>query len=342
MRKIIPVLIALLLAFPAHADSPLIIGLNGNLTAYDRPWSTTPELVEAIRGSGLLLIRYPAGMVGNYWDPATGWIDQGVSEEDFISPWLYELQDDDKAYTLDDLAFYRAETGGQTVFMLNMLTQGLEDNLAMLREAESRGIPVNRVELGNEFYFERFDLAVSRFPTAESYAAEANVWAAAIKAEWPDSQVVAIGNAEHADGLPERESTWNERVIPALSSDVNAITLHIYPRPDQAAGETYAAILARSELGEYAGDVWVTEFNVSDYVGNVKNTELHGQLVTQWLEAFDEDERVRLVLLHNITSYDNDGDRWIAFYPSGELSPAGQALVDWRLRGNYLPLLVSE
>lgn len=226
--------------------------------------------------------------------------------------------------------------------MLNMLSQGLSDSLEMLREAEARGIPVRRVELGNEFYFDRFGLAIARYPTAEDYALEANLWAAAIKAEWPDAQIVAIGNAEHADGLPEREETWNERVLPLLSEDITAITLHLYPRPDQSPADTYAEIISRSELDGYTGQIWITEFNVSDYTGGVKNTALHGQLVTQWLEVFDDDERVRLVLLHNITEYTLDGDRFIAFYPDGSLSPAGEALVDWRLRRNYLPLINSE
>lgn len=341
-RNLLLLLTVLFLASPAHAGSPYIIGLNGNLTAYDHPWTTTPELVDGLRASGISLVRFPAGMIGNYWAWQQGWIDQTVAQEDFVSPWIYNLQDDAKTYNLSDLAYYRSATGGETVFMLNMLTRDLADSLAMLRQAQSLGIPVHRIELGNEFYFERFSLAVTKFPTAESYALEANQWAAALKAEFPDAQIVAIGNAEHQATLPDREATWNQRVIPLLSGDISAITLHLYPRPDQEPATTYAAILARSELNGYTGDIWVTEWNISDYTGDVKNTQFHGELVTQWLETFATDPRIKLVMLHNITEYEADGDRWIAFWPDGTLTPAGQALADWQRRWVYLPLLLSQ
>ena len=100
----------------------------------------------------------------------------------------------------------------------------------MLREAESLGLRVSVIELGNEWYLQNADYT-ARFPTAGDYAREALQWRAALLAAWPSARVALVLAPSLVNGAA-REAGWNAGVFAELaaagvSSGVDAI-MHEY------------------------------------------------------------------------------------------------------------------
>ena len=165
-------------------------------------------------------LRYPAGTVSNYWDWRTGWF--RADSKNLPHGWS-KLKP--KSYKLEDLKIAVDATGATPVLVLNMLTSTLDDQMEMLRAARKLGLPVEVIELGNEYYLSSKDY-VAKFPTPQSYGAEASRWAAAIKAEFPDAKVAVAGAAVRASDNARRK-TWNAGLYPALKN-VDAVSLHVY------------------------------------------------------------------------------------------------------------------
>lgn len=193
------------------------LGANAEITR--GPSYEEADFLEAIAKVAPSRLRYPGGTIANYWDWETGWLIPGTDPP-------YGL---DKAKPnprkLEDLRHALEAAHSQPVFVLNLMTSTLDHQLAMLEHAEGMGLPIDRIELGNEFYLDRTHY-VELFPTAEDYAEVANRWIAAIKQRFPEAQVAAVG-AYVRSGDEYRRKTWNERVLAKLQG-ADALVLHIY------------------------------------------------------------------------------------------------------------------
>lgn len=120
--------------------------------------------------------------------------------------------------------------GAKGMWMLNMCTSTLEEQLALLREAEKAGAEIEWVELGNEFYFALPEYRRS-FPTVQAYLDTARSWQRAIHAEFPKARcaIVAYGKNDLHDEKPRRK-TWDAELSAGLNDGepFGAVTVHIY------------------------------------------------------------------------------------------------------------------
>jgi hypothetical protein len=221
-----------------------------------------------------------------------------------------------------------SRTGAQPLFMLNMHTidgrlataadsQGLlQDQIEFLRAAAALGISVRLIELGNEFYLSAANAPdyTQRFPTAESYAREANAWAQALHTAFPGALVAAVAtNATNVNS--ERRESWNARLLPLLSG-VDAVTMHPYAYANPVdAGLTPQAWLSRSftwsrsilteELPQFATrnlGAWMTEFNMNDKTDQRKfaGTWTHGLFTAAYTIQLAQHPTVSFMQLHNV------------------------------------------
>ena len=196
---------------------PHFYGQNANL-ARGGSWRDA-RYTDAINRLHARHVRFPAGTLANYWDWESGWFKDGVAlpyglDEAAVNP-----------YRLSDLKIMYDETGAMPVLVLNMLTSDLEEQLGVLREARRIGLPVRYVELGNEFYLSKPD-NLEKFPSFVEYAEMANAWAKAIREEFPDVRIAAVGAAVRSWDN-ERRKGWNEKLFPLLRG-IDAVVLHIY------------------------------------------------------------------------------------------------------------------
>jgi len=299
----------------------LTLGLNGENGG--GPVYSNAGFASALVGYRPGTLRYPGGTTANFWDWRQGWYQPN-------GPWPGQpgKRIDN---TLATFASIVASTGATPVFDVNVVTwQGriasdsdvpamIADTLAMLRAARDLGIPVVRVELGNELYLSGPSPGTTqyqqRFPSPVDYAAVAERYAAAIAAEFPGAKVAGTAAiTDYVNGLSNRRATWNTGLLPNLHT-TKAVTLHLNVRvhdanlsPASVLGTMVRQIRALSanqlpQLRQYGLDVWVTEFNMADETPGAvfAGTWLHGVAVGTLALSLLSLPGVGQLAMHNVT-----------------------------------------
>ena len=272
---------------------PDLWGVVGQNTIREGISWATPELLKKLPELNPMLIRYP-GTQGNWWDWKTGWFVQSeFFQKDYnkLTPGPDKPSDFKKAIDL---------TGATPIWMLNMVTADLQDQLAMLRHVKSIGMSVDLVELGSEFYLKGNKIVQEKYPTAQDYAKDANMWRDSIKKYFPQTKCAYIGCFTKGNE-PNRRNTWDDDVASVMKNP-DAITLHIYPEQTgdgingnvvEIFSEPFRTMnqLKEKELKilSSAPEVWITEYNMNNNTAPVQGTWMHGLWVAlmsmKFLEA---------------------------------------------------------
>jgi hypothetical protein len=202
---------------------PDMVGVNGNIAHFDHPWDND-TLVNAINNLGVANFRYPAGSLGNYWDWDTGWLDKNVPDS-LMMKWVVEqgFTESSNRYTLENFAKGQKKLGFTPVFMLNMLSKGLDHSVRNLLRAKDLGLPIKYIELGNELFFNLpFEMYV--FPTPEDYGKTCKIWIDSLKHHFPEAKYAIIGNYIKRK---ERHIDWTQRAL-RYCTNADAVTYHKY------------------------------------------------------------------------------------------------------------------
>jgi len=199
----------------------------------------------------------------------------------------------------------------KAMFTLNMVTATLQDQIAMLKHADSIGIPVKYVELGNEIYAasgspdapEGSDVVDSIYPDGHSYAIACNKWIDTIHHYFPNAKVSICGNFEKLSS--GREGIWNDSVKKYINGREDAWTYHVYVKTnpgDSAVNETMDDIRVWMSRPDWALNVlnlsmakrtpgkeaWITEYNNDDFyrptVGRWAHGLYMGSITLKYLE----------------------------------------------------------
>lgn len=319
--------------------TPAFLGFNGNLVGLREPWSDS-KLLQAFRQLQVGNLRYPGGTVANFWDWEEGAIDGRLKGAQMgSSRHLLAHRAPSTRYRLEDLGIVVRETGVTPIFVANMVSYGVEEQIGHLKRARALGMPVSHVELGNEYYFGRgaHPVVDDRFPEVDLYAAAVRVWSRRLKSEFPGVHVAALAAGPVPDASKSaRRRKWDERLFSQLDG-ADALTVHTYTRPGigdtdaefdagvQKEGATQARRRSSEHLRSPAGvaallrqprasvrtklppdhyprgvALWLTEFNVFDSAGGVRGTWGHGLAVAGYVDSFLRDPRVALACYHNL------------------------------------------
>jgi len=203
-----------------------------NVNAFQIKQWNDPKFTDAVQSISPQVLRLPGGEGSNYWDWRRGGIiqnSQGLSND--VHAFLKNSKVRQyKTGSLKNFQTLSAATNTTPLFVLNMLTSTLESQIQMLKQAEALGMPIQEIELGNEFYFgTRNNRSV--FPTPKDYARTATQWTTRIKKEFPQVKISVIGVSDQGrirHRLEQRRVLWNRAVSTALEK-ADAITLHSYP-----------------------------------------------------------------------------------------------------------------
>jgi hypothetical protein len=249
-------------------------------------WSTVDMAAfsQATEQAGAQTLRLPGGETANYWNweftRSDGSTDGGVWEwygaapnfplrptlgtlppgQEFQAypfflpeplPPSLQFETETRA-TLANVKPLVSNTGADAIWVVNMLTSTLDKELGHLRDAVALGMPVNRVELGNELYFSLPNYIrpvndgnpppeAGGLPTPAIYAEKAKAWAQAIKndpilgkAANPNLQIGITGVAD-SNNLDPRINSWMSAIQTPSGADnlsamdvVDAFTIHPY------------------------------------------------------------------------------------------------------------------
>jgi hypothetical protein len=193
--------------------------------------------VDNLQRLGIRTFRYPGGTAGNHWD------------------WIVGTKDKARfRFPPADMATLHKRTGIRTMWMLNMLTETLGNNIKGLKNAEKAGAPVKTVELGNEYYLRGDEREYrKRFPTGLDYGKEATEWIRGLRRNFPKARfgvsdtMKAVGVAKSKKGRRKRKKPkgrediedtvaggWNDQVA-AACDNFDAHIIHHYSRAKIAA-----------------------------------------------------------------------------------------------------------
>ncbi|MBL7915477.1 MAG: T9SS type A sorting domain-containing protein, partial [Bacteroidia bacterium] len=213
-------------------------GLNGTNTLSDGTSWDNSTMCLSVAKMQPSTMRFPGGATGNWWDWRKGWfVDRNFpflgcrglpSEYEYLIP---------QNNNLENFSIALGEIGSRPLFMLNMLTSDLPYQTAMLHQAEILGMPIEQVELGNEFYRDAdVECEYSEiFPTAADYVTVSQYWTEKIKERF--STEIAFTGADSRDNSG-RQDTWNVNLnLSSLTTNIpDAATIHAYKGSEISGG----------------------------------------------------------------------------------------------------------
>lgn len=212
-------------------------------------------------------IRYPGGLEANSFDWQTGRPQKIVNGYQFTLRELWE-------------AWVRTGptpgTRAVPIFDLNLVTQSLADQIAMLQTARSMGMPIDYVELGNELY------SHPGFSDGTAYGIRVAEDVKQLHLTFRGVKVGADAWLGHLDGPPptQRERTWNQEMLTTAAQhggSPDAVIIHAYPPPPEGNLTTanlpslFVSSYREAELVQSVIDglpaqapaaAWLTEYNV--------------------------------------------------------------------------------
>jgi hypothetical protein len=294
-----------------------------NLNSLTKPTWQNSSFLDSVKALHPQLIRYPGGTESQYFDWQAGGI---ISQNFWTSGQLfnhgYLSTVPQVPHTLTQLLYLYQQSGIKPVFCLNMLTKSLSDQLLMLKTADSLGIPIEFIELGNELYFTDQDF-VNKYPQPVDYVLDIkNNWIPALDSLYPNALISVIGSYSGSldlnnNPVPARISTWNDTLL-ARNPGGNAFTFHYYIPPNTttflnpnitqalaAPFRHWPTFKANTiNLINNGMECWITEYNLSD--GNLNNYAIasswaHGLYTASFFSLMLEEPKISMLLNHQIT-----------------------------------------
>ncbi|HUM46317.1 MAG TPA: hypothetical protein PLD84_05285, partial [Chitinophagales bacterium] len=200
-----------------------MFGFNTGTTIRNGSSCINPNLLAKMPLLKPQIFRFPAGAFSTWYNWREGW----VYDDPNVPPKYSSL--DKVPNRLEDYKVLRDACGvQQTILGVNMIMSDINEQIAMLKHADSIGIPVNYVELGNEFYLEGDEdstYILQIFPTPADYGKAATIWADSIHKYFPNAKVAAQGVFDK-NAAPRRK-IWNDSVLAHLEGE-DAMTFHFY------------------------------------------------------------------------------------------------------------------
>jgi hypothetical protein len=124
-------------------------------------------------------------------------------------------------------------------------TWGLDFQIAMLKQAQSAGVPIKYIELGNEVSNGGADYTYY-FPSVQSYIDKVNAWIPVLKADFPSAQIAIVGASggicQQGVNFTQNGAgtiAWNQAIGSQVQGE-NAIVFHTYYTSNIAPGGSVA------------------------------------------------------------------------------------------------------
>jgi hypothetical protein len=166
-----------------------------------------------------------------------------------------------------------------------MLDARYSKSKSMLIKANDTGIPVNYIELGNEYYIAASPYNNTAYPDGVAYATAANYIANKIandtELSFLSNYLLSVpGVAEELGMASDRILTWNDEMVPYLNRDfIDAISLHTYQNPTLSPSS-----LTNSNIRQYISS-WMNNLEQSFIDKNTNNQIFDNNWNSWWTEV---------------------------------------------------------
>ena len=219
------------------------LGHNGAMVALENYNGIAATLGSAIAQTGCKTIRLPGGDESNYWNQAVGGLIQdsfsvlpntaelvpelvanGIYAADQRLPIALAYRTSFLTATAANIAAIVAAAGVTDVtWAVNVVTHTPQQEIAVIQSLLNAGVPIRRLEMGNELYFDIPNYAgTDSFPvgfrTSQLYAQQIkNIWMPAFFASFPTLPMLIIARARNNSignlSLLDREGSWNNYLL---------------------------------------------------------------------------------------------------------------------------------
>ncbi|HYC28514.1 MAG TPA: hypothetical protein VEB42_06850, partial [Chitinophagaceae bacterium] len=144
-----------------------------------------PEVQRLSKSLSPVTLRFPGGTIANYYHPdLPGY---GFKEEEMGTMKDFEgylkAQPFEKANYLENFAQIAKLTNSGVMFVANLLTGTIEENIKTIDRMQALGLKIVGIELGNEFLLQRYR---GQFPDPQTYISKAKTYAAAFRKKYPN------------------------------------------------------------------------------------------------------------------------------------------------------------
>ena len=310
-----------------------IMGYNAPLT-HSPSWENN-QFIEAVKSLHPKLLRYPGGSNSFYWDWRKGKtknyeeLSQSIITRnaeytaEFLeanaqtgkdSFWKQIKRYHLKNYTPNTISQFAGgvqRTQSKGIFVLNIISSTLNDQLKMLEEAKLKGLEIDRIEIGNEINHQH-KLLQEIYPNVKTYADTCEVWINRIQETFPNVKIGVVG------GNKGIFNNWNQVLTHRLSNYQNiGFVLHYYPifseKVDLNNASEYQQFIATTEIDlekklqnwawhqTQSFPTWVTEYNIIEK-GNrtLHNTWAHGLLTAMQVHQLIQKTNAEVFTFHAI------------------------------------------
>ncbi len=164
---------------------------------------------------------------------------------------------------LEDVFLLVRDVGCEISFVLDMINHTVEEQLDILETASDLGIPITKIELGNEYNVN--DEGRAAFPSATAYGTACQPWIAAIREVYPQVEFGLVGGNHPGPNF----SNWNATVL-QLNPTANLIWHYHNPNQYVFNGvvdtDAIDAMIEQERNTIMAGvpssKIWITEYNL--------------------------------------------------------------------------------
>jgi hypothetical protein len=316
-----------------------LYGFNTNMMSGDYGYLDA-DFVELTKVLAPKTLRFPGGAVGNFyhWQPG-GFFENEMTST--LNPRLNQRikgnyvklqRRRDGKILFDDFMALCNSLNIVPVIVVNLWTGSPEESAEWVDYAKNRGYRIKHWELGNEYYLPHY---FNKYPTVETYIAEAKKHAAAMKAVDPNIKVSVCATpiAFHKEGwlVKKQQRIWDQGLA-ADTSFYDAYTVHVYAYKavrkkeiEEMRGYLMGWIhFAVSEAVDYYEklfpdkEMWITEWNIANPANRVANTQLHAMYVGDFFLKMLKMPNVTQANFHVITG---PGKGFPVFSPMTPVTP---------------------
>ena len=288
-----------------HPIAKELYGVNSMLMAKPAKFND-PAIIDFITQMDGVFMRYPGGTPANYWDWKSGFTINPKKAPEATKQKVKDLDQSMRARVkLSGAEDYRhfCETAKKTAtrfsFVLNIASENLENNTALMKAMKAEGAQLTHIELGNEVYFNQYNWA---FESAEQYTEIAEQHSQMIRKIFPEAKIGVVipshiytkeNFLQIASAKPhlKRQDNWlktlskkhfYDAVIIHLYSDTGVsakatelkpsldMYYHCWSHADSKLDFTFQTI--RQNFPQK--DVWVTEYHIGGFSGIARKSRL--------------------------------------------------------------------
>ena len=158
----------------------------------------------------------------------------------------------------------------------------------MLKYAQSEGIAVKWIEMGNEYNY-KGDLGRKKFANLNEYASACRTWIKALKQNFPDAKIAIIGGNQPYSSDVQR---WNKDILREVP-DADAINGHFYPFWNKVVDDNginfesldnaYREDFEKKGFNGLDKKMWITEYNIQWIYPQTKDD--HQKYAYTWGQA---------------------------------------------------------